>query len=167
MTKPTKWHVRPKKTQISLGIRPVWSGFAVRLKKHWALKYLLSGCPGWSESLLSANAILLVVTMRLIWCVSNVVRTHECSSVYIALRLQFTSHICGISMKMETHRNNAAYSTFFHHMWFRSEFSSCKIVALLAIMLISRMCVNNVGRSLHLSRLVTKPTKWHVRPAKT
>ena len=25
MTKPTKWHVRPAKTQISLGICPVWS----------------------------------------------------------------------------------------------------------------------------------------------
>ena len=25
MTKPTKWHVRSTKTQISLGIRPVWS----------------------------------------------------------------------------------------------------------------------------------------------
>ena len=25
MTKPTKWHMRPAKTQISLGIRPVWS----------------------------------------------------------------------------------------------------------------------------------------------
>ena len=25
MTKPTKWHVRPAKTQISLGLRPVWS----------------------------------------------------------------------------------------------------------------------------------------------
>ena len=25
MTKLTKWHVRPAKTQISLGIRPVWS----------------------------------------------------------------------------------------------------------------------------------------------
>ena len=25
MTKPTKWPVRPAKTQISLGIRPVWS----------------------------------------------------------------------------------------------------------------------------------------------
>ena len=25
MTKPTKWHVRPAKIQISLGIRPVWS----------------------------------------------------------------------------------------------------------------------------------------------
>ena len=25
MTKPTKWHVCPTKTQISLGVRPVWS----------------------------------------------------------------------------------------------------------------------------------------------
>ena len=25
MTKPTKWHVRLAKTQISLDIRPVWS----------------------------------------------------------------------------------------------------------------------------------------------
>ena len=25
MTKPPKWHVRPVKTQISLGIRPIWS----------------------------------------------------------------------------------------------------------------------------------------------
>ena len=25
MTKPTKWHVHPAKTHISLGIRPVWS----------------------------------------------------------------------------------------------------------------------------------------------
>ena len=25
LTKPTKWHVRPAKTQISFGIRPVWS----------------------------------------------------------------------------------------------------------------------------------------------
>ena len=25
MTKPTKWHVRPAKTQISLGIQSIWS----------------------------------------------------------------------------------------------------------------------------------------------
>ena len=59
MTKPTKWHVRPAKTEISLGIRPVWSVFAVRMKKAWILSYPLSTqqrlirCPGWSESLLS------------------------------------------------------------------------------------------------------------------
>ena len=42
VTKPTKWYVRPAKTQISLGVRPVWSVFAVRMKKAWVLTYLLS-----------------------------------------------------------------------------------------------------------------------------
>ena len=43
MTKPTKWHVRPAKTQISLGIRPVWSEYSLSswrkfgsLATHWA-----------------------------------------------------------------------------------------------------------------------------------
>ena len=43
MTKPTKWHVRPAKTQISLGIRPVWSESLLStrsnlgsLATHWA-----------------------------------------------------------------------------------------------------------------------------------
>ena len=42
MTKPTEWFVRPAKTQISQGIHPFWSGFAVRMKKPWALNFLLS-----------------------------------------------------------------------------------------------------------------------------
>ena len=43
MTKPTKWHVRPAKTQISLGILPVWSESSLTalrnirsLVTHWA-----------------------------------------------------------------------------------------------------------------------------------
>ena len=43
MTKPTKWHVCPVKTQISLGIRPVWSESSLStwrklgpLATHWA-----------------------------------------------------------------------------------------------------------------------------------
>ena len=43
MTKPTKWHVRPAKTQISLGILPVWSESSLSalrnigsLATHWA-----------------------------------------------------------------------------------------------------------------------------------
>ena len=35
-TKPTKWHVRPAKNQISLGIRPVWSERS--LCAPWATK---------------------------------------------------------------------------------------------------------------------------------
>ena len=41
MTKLTKWHVRPAKTQISLGVRPVWSVFAVHMKKARVLSYPL------------------------------------------------------------------------------------------------------------------------------
>ena len=40
--KTNKMSVRPAKTQISLGIRPVWSVFAVRMKKAWVLSYPLS-----------------------------------------------------------------------------------------------------------------------------
>ena len=40
--KPIKWHLRPEKTQISLGIRQVWSVFAVRLKKALVLSYPLN-----------------------------------------------------------------------------------------------------------------------------
>ena len=43
MTKPTKWHVRPARAQISLGICPVWSESSlstwrklVSLATHWA-----------------------------------------------------------------------------------------------------------------------------------
>ena len=38
MTKPTKWHVRPAKTQINLGIRPVWSESSLSAwRKRWSL----------------------------------------------------------------------------------------------------------------------------------
>ena len=62
--KTNKMTVCSVKTQISLGIRPVWSVFAVCMKKYWALSYPLSaqrrltrqgGCPGWSESSLGAQ----------------------------------------------------------------------------------------------------------------
>ena len=62
MTKPTKWPVRPAKTQISLGIRPVWS--EPLLCTLWVAKdpnFLQadskdSGCPGWSASLLGTQS---------------------------------------------------------------------------------------------------------------
>ena len=42
MTKLTKWGVRLVETQISLGISPVRSVFAVRMKKAWVIGYPLS-----------------------------------------------------------------------------------------------------------------------------
>ena len=40
--KTNKMSVRPAKSLISLGICPIWSVFAVRMKKAWVLSYLLS-----------------------------------------------------------------------------------------------------------------------------
>ena len=71
-TKPTKWHVRPAKTQINLGIRPVWSKSSLstwgKLKSLAIIRaqtkplMRLGGCPGWSESSLGAKVILLVLS---------------------------------------------------------------------------------------------------------
>ena len=67
MTKQTKWPVRPAKTMISLGIRPVWSVFTVRFKCtffRWTAKTLirLGGWPCWSGSLLDSLVILLILS---------------------------------------------------------------------------------------------------------
>ena len=65
-TKSTKWHMHPVKTQISLGISPIWSesllsasrrfGSLKQPIKHTAKTLVrLSGCPGWSESALGTG----------------------------------------------------------------------------------------------------------------
>ena len=41
-TNPTKWSIPPANTRICLGICPVWSVFAVCMKRPWALSYPLS-----------------------------------------------------------------------------------------------------------------------------
>ena len=72
MTKPTKWHARPAKIQISLSIRPVWSEFSLSawrklgsLATHWVQAKTvirLGGCPGWPEPSLCAHVISLVLS---------------------------------------------------------------------------------------------------------
>ena len=58
VTKPTKWPLHPAKTQISLGIRPVWSESS--LCTLWVAKDLTilhaKFIPGWSESSLGAQS---------------------------------------------------------------------------------------------------------------
>ena len=79
-TKPTKWPVCPAKTQISLGIRPVWSESSLStgrnigsLATHWAHSKdsdqpgHLGRCPGWSESSLGARHFVGFV-MRWLKC---------------------------------------------------------------------------------------------------
>ena len=67
-TKPTKWHVRPAKTQINLGIRPVSSESSLstweRLKSLAIIRAHseASDQTGWSESSLGAKVILLVLS---------------------------------------------------------------------------------------------------------
>ena len=89
--------MRPAKTQISLGIRPVWSESS--LCNQWVAKgpsFLHadsedSGCPGWSESSLGPHAILLVLSWggsyaHSILCVSDVF----CVSAFKTTCLAFT-----------------------------------------------------------------------------
>ena len=64
MTKPTKWQVHPVKTQISLGIRPVWSESS--LCAQWVAedpRFLHVDSADWSDlSLRWAHVILLVLS---------------------------------------------------------------------------------------------------------
>ena len=49
-TKPTKWHLRPAKTQISLGIRPVWSESSLWTQVvAEALMFLHADSEDWSD----------------------------------------------------------------------------------------------------------------------
>ena len=66
MTKPAKWHMRPARTQISLGIRPVWSesslsawgkfGSLAPIERTAKTLIRLAECPGWSQSSLGAKS---------------------------------------------------------------------------------------------------------------
>ena len=69
MTKPTKWCVRPARTQISLGIHPVWSESS--LWAQWVAedpRFLRADSedsdqiPDWSESSMWTHVILLVLS---------------------------------------------------------------------------------------------------------
>ena len=73
MTKPAKWHVRPAKTQISLGIRPVWSESSLSawrklgsLATHWAHSED-SDQTGWMPRLIRGFAGRKVILLVLSW----------------------------------------------------------------------------------------------------
>ena len=86
MTKPPKWYVRPAKTQISLGIRPVWSESS--LCAQWVAKdpsflHADSEDSGWSDwadaqadlSLRWAYTHFVGFIMRRLICVQRSLRT--------------------------------------------------------------------------------------------
>ena len=77
MTKPTKWHVRPVMTQISLGIRPVWSETLLSpwrklrsLANHWAHSEN-SDQTGQMPRLIWIFAGCTVILLVLLWGSSN------------------------------------------------------------------------------------------------
>ena len=88
--KPTKWHVRPAKTQISLGIRPVWLVFAVRsmISKAFLMRTAKTDQTGRMPRLIwvfaGRTVILLVLSCRgsfdntvKIRCCCNLNKLHE------------------------------------------------------------------------------------------
>ena len=77
-TKPTKWPVWPAKTQISLGIHPVWSVFAECMKKPWVLSYPLSAQQRhWSDWVDAGRAVHIVgffmtwLNYKLYWSIAH------------------------------------------------------------------------------------------------
>ena len=96
MTKPTKWHVRPAKTQISLGIRPVWSESLLSacrklgsLATHWTHSED-SDQTGWMSRLIWVFAgrtchFVAFITLRLILFLHNACQLLLCWHWYINL----------------------------------------------------------------------------------
>ena len=89
--KTNKIHARPAKTQISLGICPVWSVFAVSMKKAWVLSYPLSAQRSLWSDWANAQADLSLhwahshfvgfVMRRLIWNLACLVLNKAYSSL--------------------------------------------------------------------------------------
>ena len=110
MTKPTKWSVRPAKTQISLGIRPVWSESS--LCAQWVAE---------DPSFLHVNSKDSDQTGRMLRLIR--VFTGRTGHFILSWGCSFTTMIC-------TSR------------------------------------IHSISEFIHFAQM-TKPTKWHVRPAKT
>ena len=93
MTKPIKWLVHPAKTQISLGVCPVWSVFAVAMNKAWVLSYPLRAQQRLWSDLVDAQADL-----SLCW-------THKsCHFVgFVMLRLKWTLYLLWVCTSYGLH----------------------------------------------------------------
>ena len=117
--KTNKMSVRPAKTQISLGIRPVWSESSLSawrnlgsLASHWAqAKTLigLDGCLGWSESSLGAHTFCWVCGV-----VDHIYLRSRCFPVtythffnfcpYVAATNVFVQHLISVTDSVQTER---------------------------------------------------------------
>ena len=117
MTKPRKWQVHPAKTQISLGIHPVWSVFAARMKKAWVLSYpystlrrliRLGRCPGWSV-LAWAHRYFVGFVMR--WLIScKMTRILPCKVVFSST--VFSSACFPVLARLASISSNSFFSSW-------------------------------------------------------
>ena len=141
MTKPTKWHVCQVKTQISLGIRPVWSESSLSawrklgsLATRWVqAKTLirLGRCPGWSESSLGTQSF---------WWFC-----HEAAHImHILFRERCSQRNFTMFWKMRK-------MMITNHFWDGELHNTGNISAMRYV------CLKNMAE---MSRLMTKPTKW-------
>ena len=111
MTKPTKWAVRPAKTQINLGIRPVWSVSAVRLKQNWVLNYPLSAqrwlWSDWADA--QADLSFRWAQKSFCWFCHEVAQNASSSSLHMQ-HIYISSHFFTFriepNMKSFSHANN-------------------------------------------------------------
>ena len=85
MTKPTKWHVRQAKTQISLGIRPVWSESSLS-----AWRKLGPLAPYWAHSEDSDQTGRMP---RLIWVFA------ECTCHFVGFVMRRLICLCSLNFK--------------------------------------------------------------------
>ena len=96
MKKTTKWPLYPTKTRINLGIHPVSSdswlsawrntGSSATIEHTANTLIRLGGCPDWSESLLGAHIILLVLS----WGGSNTSN----DQLLMQLQIESIGHKC-------------------------------------------------------------------------
>ena len=141
--KTNKTNLRPAKTQISLGIRPVWSVFAVRIKKVGVLSYPLSAQRRLWSDWADAQADL-----SLRWAhthfVGFVMSWLIYSTAYITANLLFPSSFQFVERK------------------YREEFAHGKVFLSLSSSLLTRSTDGSLYEPPH-----DKTNKMTLRPAKT
>ena len=170
MTKPTKWHVHPVKTQISLDMRPVWSESSLSawnklgsLTTHWALSKD-SDQTGRMPRLIWVFAghtchFVGFVMRQLKWCDFWLLPEWRICLFYEANTQNRRKCIvsckwCGVLKKMisylDTDQSRLSESLN------RADLYGCSP---------DRNRLSSTSR--YMSRLMTKLTKWHVCPPNT
>ena len=97
------WQIQQNDLCAQLRLRSAWASwiFAVRMKKPWVLR-MLSRCPGWSESSLGAQIILLVLLWRGSY-LHGLEHVQHCDTHSCSLNYGFFSGICSTSILSVTY----------------------------------------------------------------